>query len=144
MSPNSAKLGTASLGSPQGGHLRRSFRAPRPKGQEPLDVLPRSGHQGLGVHLLKPPEPEPPHPVPVLGLPKERLDPHRAFPYGLAVGLGVAIPSHPLQVILFEAAPHPAPLRALRTSALEGTGVAGGSFRRVPDGALPMVVALAA
>ena len=136
------ELATAGFGSSESGRLRRSLRASRPEGQEPFHVLAGGGHQGLGVHLLQPPEPEPPRPVPPLGLRKERLDPHRAFAQGLAVGLGVAVRPHPLQILLLEAAAHPAPLRTVRAFALEGTGVAGGRLGCVPNVPSPVVVAL--
>jgi hypothetical protein len=67
------------FGRAQDRHHRRLPRDPGTEGNYPLQVLPRSDHEGLGVHLLKPPQPEPPRSVPFLGLPEERLYPHRAF-----------------------------------------------------------------
>src|SRR4051794_39590170 len=82
--------------------------------------------------------------MPVFGLPEERLDPYRAFPYGLAVGFRFAVASHPFEILLIETTPYPAPLYALGASGFEGTHVAGGGPRCVPYGPLPMIVALRA
>src|SRR5215212_9167501 len=126
MSPNFVELGTVGFGSSQSGHLRRSFRASGPEGHKPLDVLARGGHQGLRVHLLKPPQSEPPKTVPFLCLPEERLYPHRAFAQGLAIGFGLAVRPDPSEILLLpEAAAYPAPVCALCASVPEGTCVAG-------------------
>src|SRR5918994_1084608 len=55
----------------QGGHLRRSLRASVTVSEQPLYVLSRGDEQGFGVHLLRSPQPEPPQPMPVLGLAEE-------------------------------------------------------------------------
>jgi hypothetical protein len=113
---------------PESGHLRRSPRTFRSEGQEPLHVLPRGDHQGLGVDLLEPPEPEPPRAVPLLGLREERLDLHRAFAQGLAAGFGVAVRPHPFEVLLFEAAAHPAPFARFVHLFLRGQALQAEAF----------------
>src|SRR5215203_2813780 len=95
----------------QGRHHRGLLRASGTEGHKPLDVLARGGHQGLRVHLLKPPQSEPPKTVPFLCLPEERLYPHRAFAQGLAIGFGLAVRPDPFEILLLpEAAAHPASL----------------------------------
>src|SRR5918999_939441 len=129
----------------QGGHLRRrSLRACVTVSEQPLDVLSRGDEQGFGVHLLRSPQPEPPQPMPVLGLAEERFNPHLAPPQCLAVGFGIAVATHPVEILLIKAAPDPTSLLlALRAAALEGARVAGGGLGGVPDRSLLVVEPLA-
>jgi len=69
----------------QGCCLSQLLRSPASKVQQPLDVLAGGYKQGFDVHLFEPPEAEPPHPVPIFGLAKERFDPHLALSQGFLV-----------------------------------------------------------
>ena len=51
----------------------------------------------LEIHSPEPPETEPPHPVPLLGLGEHRLHPHLALAQSLLVGLGLSVGQYPLQ-----------------------------------------------
>src|SRR5215213_1519632 len=51
----------------QGRRLCQPPRTPLPSRYQPLYVLSGGDQQRLDVHLLQPPETEPPHTVPVLG-----------------------------------------------------------------------------
>ena len=101
MLPNTIRLRAGSLRGAQRHHLGRLLRSAAPVKEQSLHVLPGRDQQDFGVHFLQLPEPESPHAVPVLSLREERLDPHRAFPQGLAVGFGVAVSTHPSKVLLF-------------------------------------------
>ena len=108
----------------QGDHLRLSPRASVSVGEQPLYVLSCGDEQGLG---------------------KQRFDPHLALPQRLAVGFGVAVTSHLLEVLLIEAAPDPTSLLlALRASSPERAGVAGIGPSGIPGGSLLVVAALSA
>ena|SRR5215217_8081143 len=144
MLPSATQLARIGSRLAQGGNLCLSPRSSVAEAEQPLDVLSRGDEQSFGVHLLQCPRSESSRPMPVLGLPEERLDPYRTFPYGLAVGFRFAVASHPFEILLIETAPYPAPLCALGASGFEGTRVAGGGPRSVPYGPLPMIVALTA
>src|SRR5919199_1546834 len=78
--------------------------------------------------------------MPVLGLAKEGLYPHLALPNSLAIRLGVAVSSHPLEILLIKAAPEPTSLLALCAATLKRAWVAGGGLGSVSDGSLLVVV----
>jgi hypothetical protein len=83
--------------------------------------------------------------MPVLGLGKQGLYPHLAFPQCLAVWLSVTVAPHPFEILFLKAAPDPTfLLLALRAASLERTRVAGRGFSSVPDGSLLVVEPLAA
>src|SRR5215208_5096903 len=88
---------------PQRRHLRRPPGSASTELEQPLDVLPRGGHQDLAVRPLQRPEPHPLHPMPLLGFAEERLDPHLPLAHGLLARLGFVVGAHPLCVALVEA-----------------------------------------
>src|SRR5918998_4038285 len=144
MPPNATGLVWVGSRLAQGGHLRRSLRASVTVGEQPLYVLACPDEQGFSVHLLQSAQPEPPQPMPVLGLAEERFNPHLALPQCLAVGFGIAVATHPVEILLIKAAPDPTSLLlALRAAALEGARVAGGGLGGVPDRYLLVVQPLA-
>src|SRR5215203_1200404 len=73
---------------PQGLYLRQSPRSSAREGEQPRYVLSRGRHHSLRVYPPEPPEPEAPHPVPLLGLPEHGLNPHPALAQCLLVGCG--------------------------------------------------------
>src|ERR671915_468345 len=101
-------------GGPPGPRGATGPRPPAPAAapEQALEVLPGGGQQGLAVHLRQPAQPEAPQPVPLLGLPEERLDPDGALARGLRVGLGGVVGAHAVKILLVEApvddAPEPA------------------------------------
>ena len=73
----------------QGCRLSQLLRSAAPEGEQSLSVLARGDQQCFYVYLLKPPQPKPPHPVPVFGLCEQRLDPHPPLAQSLLVGEGL-------------------------------------------------------
>ena len=88
----------------QGCRLSCLLRLPALEDEQPLDVLTRGDQQGFYVYLLKCPQSEPPHPVPVFGLSKQRLDPYPPRVQSLLVEEGPAVAFHPIDVLLIEVA----------------------------------------
>src|SRR5215203_2585904 len=82
MLPSATQLARIGSRLAQGGNLCLSPRSSVAEAEQPLDVLSRGDEQSFGVHLLQCPRSESSRPMPVLGLPEERLDPYRTFPYG--------------------------------------------------------------
>src|SRR5215204_6764718 len=116
---------------PQGLSLRQPPRSPAPEREQPLYVLARGDHQRLDVHPPEPPEPEAPYPVPLLGLPEERLNPHLALAQRLLVGLGLSVGANPFEELLLEAPPDHAPVTSRRAFGLRGASIAGLGLRPV-------------
>ena len=76
---------------PQGLDLRQPPRSPAREREQSLYVLSRGDHHSLRVYSPEPPEPEAPHPVPLLGLTKHGLHPNLAFAQRLLVGCGPSL-----------------------------------------------------
>src|SRR5215213_7281122 len=79
----------------------------------------RSDQQSFDVHLLEPPQSEPPHPVPLFGLGKQRFDPHLPLSHRLLVGLRMSVRPHPLHILFVGVAVDAARPLARRAPLLE-------------------------
>ena len=87
-----------------------------------------------------PPRPEPPEPVPVLGVGEERLHPHLAFAHGLGEGFRRVVAAHTVEVGLVEVAPHPSPTPRRGARRLERTRGARRGRRLVDPPTCPIVL----
>src|SRR5215212_1595068 len=70
MLPSASDLMAAGTRRAQGRCLSRLLRSPASEGEQALRVLPRGDQQSLYICLLKSPQSEPSHPMPLLGLGK--------------------------------------------------------------------------
>src|SRR3712207_479185 len=82
--------------------------------------------------------------MPLLRLPEERLDPHLPLAHRLLEGVRLSGRLGPLDRVDEEGAMDDTALRALRTRALQRTGIAGGRVRPIDGGPLGEFVALPA
>src|SRR5215210_4799763 len=110
---------------PQGLDLRQLPRSPAREREQSLYVLSRGDHHSLCIHPPKRPEPKPPHPVLLLGLPEHRLHPHLALAQRLLVGPAPSVGSNPFEELLVEAAHQHAPVASRRALWLQGALVSG-------------------
>jgi len=80
------------------GRGREWAAAPAPPTKQTFEVLPGRREQRLTGDPPQPPQPEAPQPVPVLGLPEQRLDPHLPLAQRPLIESGAPVGAHPVEV----------------------------------------------